>query len=322
MHFCRWREAGNVFVPHWSGCSNPIILKGNTHVGLKPSLSGRERSQVTNHAPTEVPACPPSQLATLLNGPLSFRACGDGEVVLFLHGLLGSSRSWAFQFAHLSREYRVIAWDAPGFGQSGLVPASIDSYVETLRGFVGHIGERRISLVGHSMGGTLAACFAARYPDLVSRLVLSCSHPGYGDPESAPMSAKFENRMREFHRIGPVAYGVNRARDLLPASVPACVFDHAAEIAAEINPEGLRRATRMLQCADNRRLLPELGMPILILTGEADTDVRPDLKADLLRLTPVTRHVEMPGLGHAPYFEAPCHYSGLIESFLSEGQHE
>jgi pimeloyl-ACP methyl ester carboxylesterase len=273
-------------------------------------------------APVSVPVCPPLQLVTLSNGQLSFRSRGDGEAIIFLHGLLGSSKSWAFQFARVSRNYRVIAWDAPGFGQSALVPASIDAYVEALRGFLASIGETRISLIGHSMGGAVAACFAARFPELVSRLVLSCSHAGYGDPETAPMPSKFESRMREFYTIGPIAYGANRARDLLPDCVPACVFDHAAEVASEVNPEGLRRATRMLQRADNRPLLPKLSMPILILTGEMDDDVRPDLKADLLRRTPMARHVEMQGVGHAPYFEAPDTYSDLIESFLSEHQHE
>jgi pimeloyl-ACP methyl ester carboxylesterase len=261
------------------------------------------------------------QLASLSHGQLSFRSCGHGEAIFFLHGLLGSSKSWAFQFAHFARSHRVIAWDAPGFGHSGLVPASIDAYVEALRELVAYIGRPRISFVGHSMGGTVVACFAARFPELVSRLVLSCSHAGYGDPDTAPMPSKFESRMREFRGIGPVAYGANRARDLLPASIATCIFDHAAAIASEVNEEGLRRATRMLQRADNRPLLPTLRMPILVLTGELDTDVRPDLKADLLRLTPMTRHVEIPGVGHAPYFEAPNSYSDLVEKFLSKDQH-
>jgi pimeloyl-ACP methyl ester carboxylesterase len=273
---------------------------------------------MSHAAPISVPACPPLQRAALSNGQLSFRSRGDGEALFFLHGLLGNSKSWAFQFAHLSRKYRVIAWDAPGFGRSGLVPASIDAYAEALRELVAYVGQPRISLVGHSMGGTVGAYFAARFPDLVSRLVLSCSHAGYGDTETAPMPPKFESRMREFHELGPAAYGVNRARDLLPASIADCVFDHAAEIASEVNPEGLRRATQMLQRADNRPHLTKLRMPILILTSEMDTEVRPDLKADLLRLTPMTRHVEMPGVGHAPYLEAPQYYSSLIESFLSE----
>jgi pimeloyl-ACP methyl ester carboxylesterase len=271
---------------------------------------------MTLDAPATVLVCPPLQLAKLSYGQLSFRSRGDGEIIVFLHGLLGSSKSWAFQFEQLSRKYRVIAWDAPGFGLSEMVPASIDAYVEALREFIGSIGSK-VSLVGHSMGGTVAACFAAKFPELVSRLVLSCSHAGYGDPETAPISARFESRMRELNEIGPIAYGVNRARDLLPDSVSTCVLDYAAEIASETNPEGLRRATRMLQLADNRPLLPKLKMPILILTGELDTDVQPSLKADLLGLTPTTRHIEMPGLAHAPYFEAPDYYNNLIEDFLS-----
>ena len=267
--------------------------------------------------PASVPICPPLQLAKHPKGQLSFRSRGDGETIVFLHGLLGSSKSWAFQFDRLSRDYRVIAWDAPGYGQSDLVSASIDAFVEALREFIASIGRPKVSLVGHSMGGAVATCFAATFPEQVSRLVLSCSHAGYGDPETAPMSTKFEDRMRELNEIGPVAYGVNRARGLLPDSVSACVFDYAAEIASETNPEGLRRATRMLQCADNRPLLPKLKMPVLVLTGEMDTDVQPHLKADLLRLTPITRHVEMPHLGHAPYFQAPDYYSSLIEDFLS-----
>jgi pimeloyl-ACP methyl ester carboxylesterase len=268
--------------------------------------------------PASVPASPPLQLARQSHGKLSFRSRGDGEAIVFLHGLLGSSKSWAFQFEHLSRNYRVIAWDAPGFGQSDMVAASIDAYVEALRELITNIRQPKVSLVGHSMGGTVAACFSATFPELVSRLVLSCSHAGYGDPETAPMSAKFENRMHEFDKFGPAAYGINRARDLFPPSVSACVFDYAAEIASETDPEGLRRATRMLQRADNRPLLPKLEMSTMILTGELDTDLQPNLKADLLRLTPAARHVEMPGLAHAPYLEAPDYYSSLIAGFLSE----
>jgi pimeloyl-ACP methyl ester carboxylesterase len=273
---------------------------------------------MTNGTPVAVPACPPLQFARLSHGQLSFRSHGSGEPIVFLHGLLGSSKSWAFQFDHFSRSHRMIAWDAPGFGKSDMVQASIDAYAEALREFVAGVGLSRMCLVGHSMGGAVASRFAATCPDLVSRLVLSCTHPGYGEPETAPMSAKFENRMRELEDIGPAAYGVSRARDLLPRPVPACVFDHAAEVASESRPEGLRRATRMLQLADNRPLLPTLKMPILILTGAMDTVVQPALQADLLRLTPATRHVDMPGLGHAPYFEAPDYYNSLIEGFIQE----
>ena len=57
--------------------------------------------------PAFVPACPPLQLARQSYGQVSFRSRGDGEAVVFLHGLLGSSKSWAFQFERLSRNHRV-----------------------------------------------------------------------------------------------------------------------------------------------------------------------------------------------------------------------
>jgi pimeloyl-ACP methyl ester carboxylesterase len=169
--------------------------------GGDPTLA--RGSLMTYSAPESVPVCPPLQLARQSYGQLSFRSRGDGEPIVFLHGLLGSSKSWAFQFDHFSRNHWMIAWDAPGFGQSELVPASIDAYVEALRALIAEIGRPKVSLVGHSMGGTVAARFAATFPKLVSRLVLSRSHAGYGDPETAPMSAKFERRMREFDEVGP-----------------------------------------------------------------------------------------------------------------------
>ena len=115
-------------------------------------------------------------------------------------------------------------------------------------------------------------------------------------------------------------YGERRARDLLPegkAGCPLPVVALAAEVASEVRPEGLRVATRMLQLADNRPLLPKITAPTLILTGSVDTVVQPRLREDLLALTPHEKHIDMPGLAHAPYFEAPDYYSDLIRDFLS-----
>lgn len=263
-------------------------------------------------------ALPSRQTCQLSHGRLTYRTTGSGQSIVFLHGLLGNAKSWTYQFQdpRLTSAYRLIAWDAPGFGESDLLPAEIDAYVTALAEFIAAVADGPVHLVGHSMGGTLAQRYAARHPERVGRLVLSCTHPGYADPESAPMSEKFENRMREFEALGPQAYGERRARDLLPETCAPETLALAAEVASEVRPEGLRRATRMLQLADNRPLLPALKVPTLILTGGADCVVQPWLRADLLALTPHEQHIEMPGLGHGPYFEAPAYYNGLIADFL------
>ena len=265
-----------------------------------------------------VPPCPSQQVCESSNGKISFREQGKGECLIFLHGLLGSSKAWAFQFQGFSPEYRVVAWDAPGYGLSDQVPMEIDAYAQALHGLINTLGEEQVTIVGHSMGGTVASRYAAQHPEKVKKLVLSCTHPGYAQPQTAPMSEKFEKRMQELKELGREAYGWNRARDLLPfPEVPQTVLAYAAEVASETNPDGLRRATRMLQLADNRACLALLKMPILVLTGEVDKVVQPRLKEDLLRLTPYQQHIEMPGVAHAPYFQKPVYYNGLIKNFIS-----
>lgn len=265
-----------------------------------------------------VPECPPRKIADTALGRISYRERGEGKTLLFLHGNLGSSRSWAFQLADFSASWRAVAWDAPGYGQSDDRAVDIDAYVASLAAFLDVIGDVPVVLVGHSMGGTVGARFAALHPGRVTALVLSCSHPGYGEPESAPMPEKFERRMRELRQFGPHVYGLARARDLLPGfDERSPVFHYAAEVAGETRPEGLRRASRMLQLADNRPWMSRLRGPVLILTGGADPVVAPRLKADLLAGIPSARHMEMPGLAHAPYFQAPEYYNGLIREFLA-----
>ena len=93
-----------------------------------------------------------------VNGlPLSYRSMGRGEPILFLHGLLGSADSWLFQLHDLSDRYRVISWDAPGYGQSGEVEPELELFADQLRGFIDKLALPSLTLVGHSMGGVLAA---------------------------------------------------------------------------------------------------------------------------------------------------------------------
>lgn len=265
----------------------------------------------------EMPACPPLEKVETALATVSYRRQGEGQPVIFLHGLLGSSAVWSFQFAELSKYYQVISWDAPGYCESSLIDTNIDTWITVLKDFIDALGLKTVSFVGHSMGGTLASRFAACHPERMDKLVLSCTHPGYGEDETSQPSEKLENRLKELNEVGNEAYGCLRARDLLPFdNIPPFVMDYAAEIAATANPEGLRRASRMLQLADNRPYLPLIKAPTLILTGGSDKVVKPSLTADLLSLTPYRQHTVMPGMGHAPYLQSPHYYNNLILSFL------
>jgi len=261
--------------------------------------------------------CPPQQIAELARGALSYRDAGQGPVIVFLHGLAGSSRSWVRQFP-LAARYRVIAWDAPGFGLSNSVEPDVSVFADVLNELLEYLGCGPAAVVGHSMGGVVAARLAARHPGRVTRLVLSCSHAGYGEAPDSPMQPRVEQRMRELADLGAAEYGRIRARGLFPAGfADPETLELAARIAAEVRPDGIRSSTRMLQLADNRRVLPRLDIPVLVVSGERDPVVKPALKKELRTLTPQAMRVEMPGVGHAPYLENAAAYNAILEKFVS-----
>ncbi|WP_316976492.1 alpha/beta fold hydrolase [Shumkonia mesophila] len=265
-------------------------------------------------------ACPRQRVTALSRGALSYRTAGQGPAVVFLHGLAGNSLSWARQFPALAARYRIVAWDAPGFGLSDAVEPDVEVFADVLRELLDHLGCGPAAVAGHSMGGVVAARLAAGHPDKVARLVLSCSHAGYGESADSPMQPRVEQRVRELASVGAAEYGLIRARGLFPAGfADKEAMGVAAGVAAEARPEGIRSSTRMLQLADNRSVLPRLEMPVLVITGERDPVVKPHLRDELRALTPQARHIEMPGAGHAPYLEYPAAYNAILDEFLSPG---
>src|SRR5947209_15402352 len=95
---------------------------------------------------------------------------GKGEPVLLLHGFGASSDNWNRFASRLTKRYRVIAPDLPGWGQSTRIDSASYAYphqLERLHHFVTQLGLKRFHVVGHSMGGFIASAYAARCPEQV-----------------------------------------------------------------------------------------------------------------------------------------------------------
>jgi pimeloyl-ACP methyl ester carboxylesterase len=106
---------------------------------------------------------------------------GQGEPLLFIHGLGGSGADWAFQVAALEKRFQVIVPDLPGCGRS-LPPRdeyTIEGFATALWSLLDHLGIPRINIIGFSMGGAVALEMAARRPSQVPRLGLINSLASY-----------------------------------------------------------------------------------------------------------------------------------------------
>jgi len=100
---------------------------------------------------------------------------GRGKNVMLLHGWTCHSHDWSWQLPMFETKYRVVAVDLRGHGRSEVMPSGAYSpadYVADIEGVIStkHPGQKFI-IVGHSMGGQIAARLAAKPPDLVSAVV-------------------------------------------------------------------------------------------------------------------------------------------------------
>jgi pimeloyl-ACP methyl ester carboxylesterase len=110
-----------------------------------------------------------------LDGRLYTEIRGQGDPIVFLAGLPGTTSYWGDAFDSLARGHRLIFADALGFGHSPWPDAeyTLDEHLGALRRTLVALGAtRRVTIVGHSFGTLLAAQYAARFPGEVERLYL------------------------------------------------------------------------------------------------------------------------------------------------------
>ncbi|MBX9982703.1 MAG: alpha/beta hydrolase, partial [Mycobacterium gordonae] len=119
-------------------------------------------------------AAPRLQFRTIHGHRRAFRIAGSGPVVVLLHGVGDSSTTWEPVHAKLAQRFTVIAPDMLGHGESDKPRAdySLAAFANGLRDLLTALEIDRVTLVGHSLGGGLAAQFAYQYPQFVERVVL------------------------------------------------------------------------------------------------------------------------------------------------------
>lgn len=122
---------------------------------------------------------------TIYGQKIHYLEAGSGPNLILLHGLGGSSQVWQYNIGPLAEKFHVFVPDQIGFGKSDkpLVNYRIRTYVDFLDQFCKQLRITRLTLIGNSMGGWIAAIYAATYPDRVDRLVLADA-AGYAPPKA------------------------------------------------------------------------------------------------------------------------------------------
>ena len=112
---------------------------------------------------------------------LHHRTIGEGQPLFILHGLFGSSDNWQTLGKRFAEKYKVYFVDQRNHGHSPHTnDFNYDLMVEDFHQLVTDLGETNINIIGHSMGGKTAIGFAAKYPELIRKMVVAdISHKKY-----------------------------------------------------------------------------------------------------------------------------------------------
>ncbi|MFY0602446.1 MAG: alpha/beta hydrolase [Flavobacteriaceae bacterium] len=126
------------------------------------------------------------------NSQLSFSDIGNGSVVVLLHGFLENSSMWKTVAPELSKNRRVITIDLLGHGKSQSIGYvhSMELMAEAVAAILKSLRIRRITLIGHSMGGYVALAFAEKYPEKIKGLCLMNSTSLADDDERKQLRAR------------------------------------------------------------------------------------------------------------------------------------
>jgi pimeloyl-ACP methyl ester carboxylesterase len=261
-------------------------------------------------------------------GQLEYRTAGDpsNPVVLMLHGLGSSSAGHRAQFAGLSRDFHVLAWNAPGFGESSPIAghdASIDDYADALEAFLRALRVPRVAvLVGSSWGSIVALAFARKYPALLGSLVLSAANVAKGRVVGEARDAELDSWLRTADVGIPVSRAAIADRLLAPDAPPP-VRRHVERLRDAMTTDGWRQAIRSLFTVYTPDLISEIRCPIAILSGTQD-QLAPyrDHAARLLVAAPWAESHAFEGCGHMLKLEAPGKFNAIVRQMAAETHRE
>jgi len=244
--------------------------------------------------------------ATVDGAAIHYEIAGEGFPLVLLHGIGSNSRSWRRQLAALSNEFKVIAWDAPGYGQSSdpVGKPSMGFYADRLRGFLDGLGLTRLFLLGHSTGAMIAQEFYRAHASYVRALILA-------DTKYLGSGSNLEERLRMIRTMTPAQLAAGRAPKLFTASAPEAVVREGISIMSEVRPLGYEFAARALAEADTRSVLGDLRVPTLLIWG-AEDEITP-----LWDEVPAGARLEViPNAGHLCYAEQPERFNTVVRDFL------
>ena len=259
-------------------------------------------------------------MATQIVERVAIEIDGEGDAVLCIHGLGGSSNTFTPIMGALSRS-KTIRVDLPGSGRSWRVegPLSIAGFVACAKGALQKLGVAKAHVVGHSLGTIVALHLAAIEPALVRSLCL------FGPLLAPPDTARINIRARGQKARTEGMPGMQEIADAVSQASTSSetkqrrptALAYVRESLMRQDPEGYGRTCEALadaQPADTTKI----DCPVLLVTGDEDVVAPPQSVRQMVAKIAGARVEVLRGCGHWAPIEKPEECSDLVRQFLNQ----
>lgn len=271
---------------------------------------------------------------TLHGHELSYLDSGEGPVVLFIHGILGSTRNWTHLVDRIDDTQRVIVPDLFGHGASAkpMGDYSLSSHAATLRDLLDRLEIETVTLVGHSLGGGIAMQFYYLFPERVERLVLVASG-GLGREVSPVLRSVALPGAEQV--LGVIASGwmttrletVGRAASRVgwrPGADVGAIWRGFTSLGDRESRRAFLATTRAVvdiggqTVSAHGHLLDVETPPTLLVWGSKDRMIPAWHALKAKESVPEIRVELFEGAGHFPHLDDPDRFADLLREFVSD----
>jgi len=261
-------------------------------------------------------SCTPAKIETRSKGVVlqdntvvHYLEAGQGPALILIHGLGSSADVWRADMAGLSRAYRVLAIDLPGYGKSDRPKAdySVEYQAGVVKEFISAVGLDRAALAGNSLGGWIAALVALDSPGKISALILVDSA---GLQRQSPPPVNINPATKEEQKALLLSLFANKS--LVTEGMVEKQWDYRKEVRATV--QATMDSFKTALPLDDR--LKDIKVPTLVIWGRQDSLIPVENGERFVKGIPGAKLVVIDDAGHLPQVEQPEAFVRAVKGFV------
>lgn len=251
---------------------------------------------------------------------LHYSVYGSGKSIILIHGNFMDSRIWEYQIKDLSNKNQVVSYDLRGYGKSD-IPSSSFSHVDDLKSLMEYLDIDEATLIGSSLGGSIAIDFALKYPTLVQKLILIApALTGYKYPFRLNIEA-MQNLLAKKTKGTQAAIDKFINNPYWEYMFPAPENKAARELVIEIvkNERNFYSWNPSLYKAADVKAMHRLGdieIPSLVVLSDRDKEFNIKAGSYIHKNIKNSKKYVMSNCGHLPFVEKPQEFNQIVMDYL------